>query len=303
MQADLKNFFPLVKDISEDECPNALSVMASMWKNPSDLNAVAAAINEKYAGKKIIALATFLPELTSFETNQEAWEATQQALCFLISLCRKMQLLGHPVSTIQIVAGSRADGVELADEHGQTKAYTVNRLCIEKAVDRLIRRLTPVAEFAAQSPPIQIALELEPGPWFTIGGAASLKLFCERIDANPNNALYQVVGVNLDIPHWDFLSGISVEWLRKPENEVIRKRIIHCHISDHSNGHFGCHIMGMFHGENQFKEWIALIAEINLLPKDQTRPNYSGYVSCEMEGCKHSRFVQIGADELARLVG
>jgi len=301
MQSDLKNYFISLKQTADEACPNALCVMADQWKNQEVCDSVASIINDRYKGKSIIAFATFLPELTSFETNEAVWTAPQQAQCFLIALSRALQRFGHPISTIQIAGGSRTDGVDLISNMGFANSYTVNRLCIDKAVDRLIERLGPVAKFALIEPKIQIAVELEPGPWFTIGEAAALKKFCERIDSDPKNPLYSVVGVNLDIPHWDFLSGITVDWLQKPENDVVRKRIIHCHISDHSNGHFGCHVTGTFH-PGEFEEWIQLVVEQGGQYREPNYPKYSGYISCEMEGCKHKEFVQQCVDELIGLL-
>jgi hypothetical protein len=115
---------------------------------------------------------------------------------------------------------------------------------------------------------------------------------------HPVPSIQRVVGVNLDIPHWDFLSGIDTGWLTQTENKFILDHVLHCHISDHTNGHFGCSTIGSFHEDGEFGDWIRLVSQ-TIMP---SWPNFSGFISCEMEGCKDERFVKNCTKKLQDLI-
>jgi hypothetical protein len=302
MHSDLTPFFKLKKKDwlslfkpSKENC--ALCRMADAWEDNLG-EKVAARVHSLYKKKKIVALATFLPEITAFEDNAAVWKLGQKACMFLVSLARHLKQLGHPISTIHLSGGSRTDGVVLEKDAGGNNMFFVKRIGSVQAINRLLERLKPIADFAAQSPRIHLALELEPGPWYTVGDRKSLKKFCELVETHEEASIRSVVGVNLDIPHWAFLSRIDIDWLLESENKSILNRVLHCHISDHSIGHFGCTTIGSSHNKEDFGNWIGLISKI-IIPQC---PNFSGYISCEMEGCKDARFIRNCTDHLVDLI-
>ena len=246
-----------------------------------------------------MAFATFMPEISAL--NKETYEEAQSALRFLVKTARHVKdpKDSQRPFTIELVGGSRLQGIwnALTDEDVSTLA--VNRLDTATALSELLEKLRPVAACANETEGIQLALEMEPGPLFTLdpfGGVAAstpslLFDLCNLIDTSKDANLKQVLGVNLDIAHWAFLSGIKLEWLNLPENRVVSERIVHAHISDHSKGHFCDNAVGVCHPSKEFRPWLEFLSKLSKESRDG-RPRYSGFVSCEMEACKCAGFVK-----------
>ena len=170
------------------------------------------------------------------------------------------------------------------------------------AVSPLLQRLTPIAKTADELGGIQLALELEPGPLFTVGGwDALLELCCRLDDSSTHPAVRRRVGVNLDIPHWAFLSHITLERLASRESGAVRRRIVHAHISDHDHGHFCDNEVPTFHSLDEFSEWIRFLAQLSGEPRVGDSLRFSGFVSCEMEACRDVGVVRRTCQHVAEL--
>jgi hypothetical protein len=174
----------------------------------------------------------------------------------------------------------------------------------DAALERLLQRLEPVA-LAAQSlgqPAIHLALELEPGPLYVLGGLSSLRRLCRRLDRTDRLArtLSPVVGLNLDIPHWAFLAGIDSQDI--VADKTIYRRIIHGHISDHSSGHFGDGVLGAIHDLEAFEPWFRLLAQRHTDPPQTGYPAFSGFLCNEIEAAKDSEMVQEAVKRAWRLL-
>lgn len=263
-----------------------LRVLAQYAADSGKQVEVADAIHQHFGTKaKIVGIASFLPEISAPECFN-SWKQAQDALLFLVSVVSILRdRHGHACSTLEIVSGSCADGMWGGEDIAGDRVAVVNRLTMELAVDRLLSRLQPVAELAL-SRRVVLGVEMEPGPFFTIGDWRAIKHLCSKLDRPNMGAVGKVVGLNLDIAHWAFLDGITVEMI-KGEPSVLR-RIVHAHISDHYRGHCADAIPTTFHSAAEYLPWIELLTKICCdadtdNQKHVERLPYSGYVSCELE--------------------
>jgi sugar phosphate isomerase/epimerase len=259
---------------------STLRVLAEASKDLEAPSRIADAIHQHFHNARIPAISTYLPEITAPE-DSENWKAAQSALGFLVITAAELRKRGHPCTVLEMVGGSSVDGLWLGEDVDRDKVYVVNRVGMELAIARLMTRLTPVAELALEHG-VRLALEMEPGPLFSIGDWRSLLMFCSALEAD-KGSLNSVVGLNLDIAHWALLSGISTDAVR--QNPCVLNRIIHAHISDHSRGHCSDAIPSMFHSAEEFLPWCRLLVDI-MNSRPPNGPNglpYSGYISCELE--------------------
>ena len=278
----------------------ALSVMSSAFDNSAEIDRVSQKVTSMYAGKQIVAFATYLPEILSHRWNPIGYMAAQRALEFVIRVAQRLHKYGHPVKVVELVGGSKIDGVWAGQEVGR-KVYIANRITDVEAITRLLERLEGIAAIACQEPRISLGLELEPGPLFTVN-AGNIKLLCDLIDQG-SAAIRGSLGLNLDIPHWDFLGNLGVEWLRAPANANVLQRIVHAHICDHTVGHFGDSALYTFHHVDRFQEWVNLLVSIADVDRDTTVPAFSGFISLELECCKFCESLEVAAKHLINLVG
>jgi sugar phosphate isomerase/epimerase len=297
MHEDLPAFFPSLT--ARNGGINAVSAFAQAFGASGAPGAFADQVRNRFRNATIVGMATFLPELLS--PWEQVWREAQNAIKFLIDSARHLKLPKSPF-TIELVGGSILHGLS----HQSTEdgwSLSVARLDPSKAIDLLLKRLLPVARYACEGERIQLALELEPGPLFALNDKSSLKELCSRLaDPSTDGALRRSVGVNLDIPHWAFLSNIDLRWLRSDEAKVVRDRILHAHISDHSNGHFCDNTVGVLHPASDFALWTDFLAEIAAQPRSDELPAFSRFISCEMEACKEKRFINVSLGQLRSLI-
>lgn len=292
MHEDGKSFFP--RTLGGAGFPTR--EMGSMCQDLREIRRIAEELANKFkeAGVTIVAFASFIAELTGEGAGAET---AQNAYLFLVRLARELQKLEHPVKTIELVGGSLIDGVwpaRIKLPKGTDLTYVANILSPRKAITRLLKRLKPIALEALKcdgytardgalrtTDKITLAVEMEPGPLFTLAGEGQLRTFASAVEAD--KLLRQVVGLNLDLPHWALLARLSVEDARR---DPLFERIVHAHLSDHGRGHFGDNVLEVVHQNSVFEPWIGLLKERNLLPPSDKYPAFSGYVSLELEACK-----------------
>jgi hypothetical protein len=158
-----------------------------------------------------------------------------------------------------------------------------------------------------------LALELEPGPLFTLNGRpqSSLSKLAKAIDDCP--VLRGRVGLNVDIAHY-ILADISPDVLFK--DDAICKRISHFHISDHGLGHFGDAALGHCDfGESRatggrrsqlLLKWVR--AALRYAEKRRNAsvaddaPAFSGLISVEIEAAASPNLVQESCDVLKAIL-
>lgn len=299
MQSDLMHFlghFPGI--VAKCLQRNAVNTMARCCGDTDVVLRAAEKMHATFSGKQIVAFATFFPEIMAHRNNEKAALDACKSLEFLMAVARQLQAMGHPIKTIEIVGGSRVDGVwrgRRRDNH-KSEIYMVNQLSLKEAIVRLLSRLTKLAIVAAKEPKIDLALELEPGPLFVINSKTSLEILIEHLAMRKNAAIAEVLGLNLDIPHWAFLSDVSLDWVENPANGI-RNRIIHAHISDHAKGHFSDNAIFSHNKADKFLPWIRLLRNVQA-----ENPRFSGFVSCELEACRQEAVLNDSVKNLIELL-
>ena len=315
MQADMAWLFPATL---EPNCTasHALWSMADARNRSGEAERVAAAVNDLFKTEKLVAITTFLPEISAHEKYTDAWQAAQDALEFIVDLGRVLRdCFDHPIGAIEFVGGSAVDGVWRGIERRTTisplaaqpyiapkedrEVFVVNRMEADEAVSRLVNRIERIAKYSANTCGIPLALELEPGPLFTVGDQRTLERFCDLVVNHESKEMTELVGVNLDIAHWAFLAEITVDWVK--QRKCVYDRIIHAHICDHSVGHFSDAKPSSFHPIEEYREWVKLLQEL-LMNRRQSGPRFSGFVSCELECCNSLETVQDALDVVQRMI-
>ncbi|MGB2807321.1 MAG: TIM barrel protein [Sedimentisphaerales bacterium] len=247
---------------------------------------------------KILAIASFLQGLAS--QTQKA-EKARSALTFLIKMARELQQFGHPSRTVEIVAGSLFEGTWRGKRHALSKhtktetVYVANLVRREEAINSLLANLRLVIR-QAEIGNVQIAIELEPGPYFVVNSFPVLEDLCKQLQGD---SIFSCVGLNLDIAHWS-ISGITPDKVRK--SDIVRKRIVHCHIADHGKGHFSDVAIGRIHDFTYFKEWVDLLGFISKELREKSFPGFSGGIAIELEACKDKEYLEESVTFLNKLV-
>jgi sugar phosphate isomerase/epimerase len=279
---------------------SALNVLARLGGKPKAVEAAADAVAKCFHGLEIAAISTFLPEITAADSHAAAWRSAQDALIFLVKLAATLRARGHPICTVEIVSGSAIEERWLAlGRHGYDM-YMFDRADPAAAIERLAERLVPVAQ-AALDAGVTLAVELEPGPLFTIGTLDAMRNFAQILDSSRHEGLRCSIGFNLDVPHWAFLGQIEMSCLRR-ETSVLR-RIVHAHICDHSCGHLGDSRPLLFNGEARFKDWLALIGDLTAGTIRQRSPlKFSGYLTCELECCRDTETIEASLKTLREMI-
>lgn len=104
--------------------------------------------------------------------------------------------------------------------------------------------------------------------------------------------LSNYAGLNLDIAHWNLAgikSGDIAETSNKDGSDIIRKHIVHCHVSDHGRGHFADLIPGTVNSKQHFTDWMKAIKGLN-------NNKFSRTVALELEACKNADYVHSSLD-------
>jgi len=246
-------------------------------------------------GRQIIALASFLPELSSTDSSGPATsEPACQALSNIIRLGGHLRRqFNHPVAVVEAVCGSLVHSLNPPATDGpnnESPTWNVTLDGAEKVFERLLANLQAIWNRLRTShsselktfPPV--ALELEPGLCFALRGPSSLRNLAAQLDQATYRSLRSHVGFNLDLAHFA-IAGIPLADLR--ENPSIRDRILHVHASGfHSKAHFG-DCVPSDDNLNQLRDWFDFLKELNS-PEGRTRrphdlPPFSGCVSLEYE--------------------
>lgn len=255
------------------------------------------------SGVRIFAMATYFPEISCRgKDTRDLSVLAKNAIRFLIRLAGKIRALDPAVPDleknapfyIELVGGGLAEGIEKSSGDGDGFEARIDSS--EGAIEHLVDVLLSVRQEAVDNN-VVLSVEFEPGLLNVLGHRKHLEKFCELLDAKGEEANF--IGLNLDIAHFDFLGRIAPDLVRK--TALFSDRIVHAHISDHSNrGHFGDAVVGAIHEAGYFAPWFDLLAEINAqrgpqspdaaklcspLTRNVILP-FSGVVSIEQEACK-----------------
>ena len=280
---------------------NAVEFLAAL--DPSLTEKIATLLSQEYTKEKcrIVALASFIPELARSESRAEGGV---KALQNLVKIAYNLQDAGHEVRVVELVAGSRVEEFNSRKTAEGKDNVSVSFFSPDGAQLALVRNLRKVVSRIDLDRELRLAIELEPGPFFVLGNHETLLDLAERID-EPRTWMEEGekeevgrqranrVGFNLDISHWN-IAGIDPDWIRlHPEAELIRKRIVHAHVGGHNRtAHFGDAPLVDGHGKwlnppEDLLPWIQLLEEIG---RDKNTL-FSGHVSQEMEAARSTNQV------------
>jgi len=263
----------------------------------SPIRAVAETLIRRLPPIELIALASFLPGLADYRSDTFRIKAVK-SVKFLIRLATFLKRAYPRLRTIELVGGSLIYRITRgSDESGVI--YTARCLDPVEAIQQLIRSLREVSPLA-QAAGIQLALEYEPGPLYVLGVQKRIEDFCKGVDESGDPILQSVVGLNLDIAHWGFLSKFGSK-----QEACIRNKVIHAHVSSHGRGHFGDAPVELTGADclqllTDFHPWFWLLKGLN---GDPSHLRFSGFVSLELEACKTPTMVEESLRNLRSIPG
>ncbi|MCG8652365.1 MAG: sugar phosphate isomerase/epimerase [Pirellulales bacterium] len=281
---------------------SAVEFLASL--SDSEIREIASrlACNYHKMNIPIVALASFVPEITRPRSSVQGEQAVRAISC-LIRFAQELQNLDHPTRIVEVVAGSRVDGVridsQMKGDQKKTK-YFVELLAEEEARNRLVGALRSAVDATpglTGNPSVCLALELEPGPYFVLRNWDTVCALADRL--NGDEALRNIVGFNLDIAHWRLA---NIHHYQINRNDLVKNRIVHSHIAGHHRcAHFGDIPPLDIQSCKEFRPWINLLREIS---KDSGNrvPGFSSFVSLELEAGKNSQIVKKAIVDLEKLL-
>lgn len=255
----------------------------------------------KGADTTIGAIATYLPELAT--ARPELARKAVGALGFLSQLGDELR-----TSVIEIVAGSRIHGIWPGTLAGETRGsgpvFVANVMSRAHLGQAFLENLSAVVEEMDVASPVRFAIELEPGPLHLLNDWDALVWFALQLEGEEfGEKLGARVGFNLDIGHWAFLTGIRLDDLARTSElgSLVRRRILHAHVSDHRLGHFGDLPVGTAHDEREFAPWIDFLERIS---RETREPGmeFSGFVSAELEASRTSAELQESLADLSSVI-
>jgi hypothetical protein len=284
--------------ITRDDHP--VFIMSELADNEAAIDNWAESVCESFRpgdeNMPIIAITSFIPEVTS--PQQKTYEMAQKAVCFLVKFAYALQYKGHDkLRTIELVAGSQIGGVWPCNN--RLLATRVDAEKTHKSVLNILRKA--LSEYNNVSPEKRIALglELEPGPLYLLHDWQSLLDICTKI--GNDNILNKFVGVNLDIAHWRLAGDITPELVW--DAPAVRDRIVHAHIAGHQRcSHLADLPMDALNRHEDFRPWIDLLHRISTDWRDSNLPQFSGYVSLELEAAKDINLVKGSVEKLDSLL-
>jgi len=294
--AFMQNDCMMLAELMGIEDASPLNLMATAAREHENVEIVSSFLDRKYRRHAIdiAAIHTYLPEIVASDSLTA--ESAQCALLFLIQVCRSLRNKAHSLKTVVVTAGSTIDQVLWHPGEEHKPQFILRNRSRREMLQLFIDRITPVAEECyADRDFITLAVELDPGPLFSIGGWDSLSDFCHDLDTSTSSSIRRCVGVNLDIAHWGFLGGIDPD--RVLSSPHVLNRICHGHISDHSVGHISDLVPGTFHEVDEFRKWL------NVLKKrtDGGGVPYSNYVGLELECIQDEKLLGQAASVLLDL--
>jgi sugar phosphate isomerase/epimerase len=251
---------------------------------------------------RVVALATYLPAITSLHENrrEKAVKAVSNCARAAIHLHR-IGMMDHPI--VEMVCGSILDSCECPKcrrDSGPDQRRG-HRCLASSHSDKwalLIESLTQIMEQVMQTHPddsFALALEIEPGETYVLNDLTSVKWVIEQVKSS--QLLAGRVGLNLDVAHARIieLSGgnMSADKLREFQNFIV-----HSHICDHPGMHTRDQEIGtwtsVFSPDGGYYPYTRLLLD---RARQASQSNgkgilpFSGAISLELEGCNRIEWV------------
>jgi len=291
MQADIEGelFEDIISSQDSDEKIHSLRASAAISDDGNAIDELSSRINRSISqsGKdlQIRAVSTFLPEVLSF--SEEEFHLAKKALIGIYKLALKLNDVGHNIETIELVSGSKNNGIWQGKRRVFPYDYATltNGGILVDQREQFRQILSDVIEKVGGGvSPIPFSVELEPGPLSLISDLASMNSFISSIEGDQK--LSSSAGVNFDLSHW-ILARITPQDI----DQRLLSRIAGIHINDHSKGHFGDVCFGTFGGG---AGWEGVFRTLFNNRQDSGFSEFqcSPYVSAEIEAAKSKREVE-----------
>lgn len=246
-------------------------------------------------GIPVTGIATFFPML-SFPCDHKLAIQSRNALIATSVIAETMSREFEIPIVVESVCGSRMQGLYPATRNSsgnseRRKVVVARIVGWKSAIQNVLSNCRILIEELShkQANNQTFALELEPGPLFTLNSLRSIQelLSCDSLDRR--------IGINLDIAHFR-MANISVQQVERfPE---LLSRIKHSHISGHHrSAHFGDISLMALNDPSDFVPWLQLLDSIRKSQKD-----FSGVVSLELEAVKSKDDVESAIGELLDLL-
>lgn len=246
-------------------------------------------------GIPVTGFATFFPML-SFPCDHKLAIQSRNALIATSVIAETMSREFEIPIVVESVCGSRMQGLYPATRNSsgnseRRKVVVARIVGWKSAIQNVLSNCRILIEELShkQANNQTFALELEPGPLFTLNSLRSIQelLSCDSLDRR--------IGINLDIAHFR-MANISVQQVERfPE---LLSRIKHSHISGHHrSAHFGDISLMALNDPSDFVPWLQLLDSIRKSQKD-----FSGVVSLELEAVKSKDDVESAIGELLDLL-
>lgn len=273
-------------------------------QNPAHIGTVADYINESFPLKTapVVGLASYIPEISHPPKSHAAQTAVGSLRCLCHLALELRSRHQHPVSTIELVGGSRVVGLDwkqlLQDMQNHPRPdlsiITESAATTLKWLEQAIRLSVKGMEDLLREEGISLVVELEPGGLYVLNDLDVV----ERWLAATN---LDFLRLNMDIGHFLMARHLHADqdkW--DAELERMKPWLHHCHISRHSlAGHFG---------DNPFPNERAITPEMRALLQvyvDAFRQRASRgdpYVSVELEAAADVNLVQRSVQLLAEVI-
>jgi sugar phosphate isomerase/epimerase len=277
---------------------SALSVLSNLDNVPHIVKWLVGHLRPR--GARVAALATYVPQITSFNNSHRhrAIDALVGCVAIADRLCAE-GLMAHPI--VEIVCGTKTDRCKCptckAEQSNEiTVSDTEAKLrTLIKSLKLLKRRAScrGVGEF-------YIAVEMEPGATYVLNSLEAMRLFHTMIQANPRLASH--VGFNLDIAH------MRIAEIEALSLSPLAGRILHAHISDHPFMHTRDQPVGKWTSVEcasltGYTPYLQLLANRMEAPLPDGHLPFSGAVALELEGCNRISWIRQSLGAMAHSLG
>jgi len=239
---------------------------------------------------RVHALATNLPHISNpgkKGIDPKLRKGAIRTLATLIGLAVRLD-----VKVVEIVCGRRFYSYGFEKDDGWQ--YHVRRVPWSDALKTLSDSLGKALAIAYREAgetlkDVCLALEIEPGCVFLNSNLQNLLSILDTLSKDPQHSLWwhKHIGVNLDVGHM-FMIGEnpgSFDALQLSDGSSLLSRVVHMHLSDHSDTHFCDLPPGTFHSQREFLPWIELFLR-RTSQAEAGAPSCSGVVAVELEACQ-----------------
>jgi sugar phosphate isomerase/epimerase len=192
------------------------------------------------------------------------------------------------ISVVEIVCGRVF--YSFGFDNGDVWEYHVRRADSEQVASKFAESLGDALAFAYEAHgeslgSLAVALEVEPGCVYLNSSLDETVRILAQVKKEPRCRLWwNHIGVNLDVGH--LLMGgenpSNVALRKLSAGEALLDRVVHMHVSDHSDTHFCDLPVGSLHPMADFEPWLALFAARTARNRPGV-PVCSGVVAVELE--------------------